>query len=60
MPDTPGVPLGNIALFLPLGLFSFSIENAKYLEGVGEVSNRKEILVKYKEEGRGYFVSPTP
>lgn len=33
VPTSPGVPLDNIALFLSLRLFSFSIENAKYLEG---------------------------
>lgn len=36
------VHLGNIALFLSLGLFPFSIENAEYLEGVGEVKNLKK------------------
>lgn len=41
---SPGLLLGHIALFLSLGLFSFSIENAKYLKGVGEVSNLKEII----------------
>lgn len=44
VPTSPGIPLENIALFLSLRLFSFSIENAKYLEGVGEVSNLKEII----------------
>lgn len=44
VPISPGIPLDNIARFLPLRLFSFSIENAKYLEGIGEVSNLKEII----------------
>lgn len=41
---SPGIHLGNIALFLSLRLFPFLIENARYLEGVGEVSNLKEII----------------
>ena len=44
LPTSPGIPLDNIARFLSLRLFSFSIENAKYLEGIGEVSNLKEII----------------
>lgn len=44
VPTSPGVPLDNIARFLSLRLFSFSIENAKYLKGIGEVSNLKEII----------------
>lgn len=44
IPTSPGIPLDNIALFLSLRLFSFSIENAKYLEGIGQVSNLKEII----------------
>lgn len=44
LPTLSHIPLGNIALFFCLRLFSFSIENAKYLEGTGEVSNLKEII----------------
>lgn len=44
IPTSPGIPLDNIARFLSLRLFSFSNENAKYLKGIGEVSNLKEII----------------
>lgn len=37
-PTSLGIPLANIALFLSLRMFSFSVENAKYLERVGEVN----------------------